>query len=168
MNFYSTDKILLEKMSKYFRIPLTDSMKINYSVSYSQMRRLSIVTLELTNTHIIHSLIFFYTRSFGLYDVIYYRQKKMIRNIDSKFIKYIHRINKKILKNIPKINKHNYSKLKEVNEDSRKNEMKDIEIENLKNKLRHSKDTVSSLRNQIKTMKEKNRIERDSMKDNTC
>ena len=82
MNFYSTDRNILEGLSKLFDITLKDSMKVNYSVSYSQNRRLSIVILELSYSQIVHSLIFFYTRSFKLYDIIFYKHKRIYRNIN--------------------------------------------------------------------------------------
>jgi len=79
MNFYSTNKDLLNGLSKLFNISLTNDMRINYSVSYSKKRRLSIVIIELSYTPIVHSLIFFYNRGISLYDVVLYDRRKIVR-----------------------------------------------------------------------------------------
>ena len=162
MNFYSKDETLLKELSKLFNIPLNNNMKVNYSVSYSQNRRLSIVVIELSFTPIVHSLIFFYSRSLTLYDVLFYHQKRFQRLTNSSFRKYVDKINKKILRNLPRINKFHYSQIKEFDENNRKEELLNIEIDNLKNNLRLSKDTISNLRRQIKNLKSKNHIDRNS------
>ena len=166
MNFYSTNKDLLNGLSKMFHISLTKDMRINYSVSYSQKRRLSIVIIELSYTPIVHSLIFFYNRGISLYDVILYDRRKIIRRGPSGLLKYIDKINKQILKNIPRINRIYHYRIRENEEGRREDKLNDIENDNLKNKLRLSKDTISSLRRQIKNLKSKNHIDRNSMKDN--
>ena len=140
-------------------------MRINYSVSYSQKRRLSIVIIELSYTPIVHSLIFFYNRGISLYDVILYDRRKIVRRGPSGLLKYIHKINKQILKNIPRINRIYHYRIRENEEGTRIDKLNDIKNDNLKNKLRLSKDTISSLRREIKNLKSKNHIDRNSMKD---
>ena len=165
MNFYSKNKYLLDGMSKMFNISLTKDMRINYAVSYAQNRRVTIVLVELTYSPIIHSLIFFYNRGLSLYDVILYDRRKIIRKGPAGLIKYIHKINKQILKNIPRINRIYSYKLRENEEGSREEEFQEIEIDKLKNQLRLSKDTISSLRRELKNEKRKHRLEKNSKKD---
>ncbi len=165
MNFYSKNKYLMNGLSKLFGIPLADDMRINYSVSYSQKRRISIVLVELAYTPIVHSLIFFYNRGISLYDVILYDRRKIVRKGSTGFIKHIHKINKQILRNIPRINRILSYKLREDKEGSREDKFDKLEIEKLKNELRLSRDTISSLQRQIKLLKKKNYLDRDSKKD---
>ncbi len=70
------------------------------------------------------------------------------------------------MKNIPRINRIYHYRIRENEEGRREDKLNDIENDNLKNKLRLSKDTISSLRREIKNLKSKNHIDRNSMKDN--
>jgi gas vesicle protein len=138
--------------------------RVNFSVSYSQNRSMSVVTIQISRTSAVHALMFFYTRAYSLYDVIRYNRKQIVRmKSSSKHIKLINEVNKYILKKISKNDPTTQRKLSEVismiKEDNQ--EACDARIESLKNDLRVARDMNKSLRDKIRRLRELLRSQND-------
>lgn len=154
MNYYSEDLELIKSVAKLLGDGFSMAERVNFGVSYSQNRRLSIVTIELMPTASIHSLIYFYSRGLTLYDVVAYKNKRYFKvNRGSKEFGDVEKINQIVLKYIPKRNPINSREIQE--DDDSMLQLKDEQIQHLKDRLRISAETLRSLRNQIKILKNK-------------
>ena len=126
--------------------------RVNFGVSYSQNRKLSVVTVELSPTASIHSLIYIYSRSLTLYDVLAFKNKRYFKvSRGSKESEHVERINKVVMKDIPKRNPINARELDE--DDESMMQLKDNQIQHLKDRLRIEQERSRSLRNQLKRLK---------------
>lgn len=157
MIYYSTDPKTIKMVNDIFDNELPSEGRVNFSVAYSQNRRMSIVVVEMSRTPIVHALMFFYNRSFGLYDVIRYKQKQWKRlGSSGSSIDEIHQLNKLILKKIPRSNQQGERKIKENLLIEAECFLQDSQISKLKDQIRILKDQNQSLRNQIKFLKKRN------------
>lgn len=147
MNYFSKDKDLIKAVAKLLGDGFNMAERVNFGVSYSQNRKLSVVIVELMPTASIHSLIFFYSRSLSLYDVVAYKNKRYYKvNRGNKEFGDVEKINQIVIKDIPKRNPINARELDEEVE-------QDYALEHQKDLLRIARETIRSLRNQIKSLK---------------
>ncbi|MBX2977449.1 MAG: hypothetical protein KF721_15085 [Ignavibacteriaceae bacterium] len=157
MLYYSTNPKMNKIISELFDNDIQIEDRVNFSVSYSQNRSMSVVTIQISRTSAVHALMFFYTRAYSLYDVIRYNRKQIVRmKSSSKHIKLINEMNKYILKKISKNDPTTQRKLSEVisiiEQDSQDNN--EARIESLKNDLRVARDVNKSLRDKISRLRE--------------
>ncbi len=151
MNYFSTDNDLIKSVAHLLGYGHSRAERVNFGVSYSQNRRLSIVTVELAPTVNLHSLIYIYTRGQALYDVLAVKNKRYYRvNQKGDEAEHVGRINKLVMEDIPKRNPINARELDE-NDDSMM-QLKDNQIQHLKDRLRIEQERSRSLRNQIKAL----------------
>jgi hypothetical protein len=162
MNFYSeNNNELRELVLKLLGGGLPSVKRINFSVSYSQNRKLSIVTIEAAPRATIQALIFIYSRSLSLYDAIGYRGRRFYRiNRSGDSLKRLDKINQFILKKIPRTSPIAIRKIKEGSVSDTGDEMKDQQIQHLKDRNRIEKETNRSLRNQMKALRARQTRER--------
>lgn len=152
MNYYSNDKDLIKSVAKLLGDGFSMAERVNFGVSYSQSRKLSVVVVELMPTASIHSLIFFYSRGMTLYDVVAFKNKRYYKvNRGNKEFGDVEKINQIVMKDIPKRNPINARGLDE-NDDSMM-QLKDNQIQHLKDRLRIEQERSRSLRNQIKALR---------------
>ena len=157
MNFFSQGNEQIKNdvqdlLGKHF----PEAVRVNFGVAYSQNRKLSVVVIEMAPCSIVHSLIFFYTRGLVLYDAWYYRGMtfhRLGRGGDP--FNRLDRLNKFILGKIPKYSPLAPREIKESSLDSSSDKRKDEEIQRLKDRLRIQQDSNRSLRNQLKTSRER-------------
>jgi hypothetical protein len=152
MNYITSNEKLRESVLKLLGSGFSNSTKISIGVSYSQMRKITVVDIEVFPSSLVHSLIFFYSRTMRLYDVIYYKNRRYFRvSQQGKSFELVDKINRFLMTKIPRYNPLSQRKIYE-GEDSRI-EMKDQQIQHLKDRLRIQQDTIRSLRNQLKVVK---------------
>ena len=70
MNYFAKHSEFIDLVLKLLGSGFGNPTKVNIGVSYSQTKRLSTITIEVSPSAVIHSLIFFYTRGLTLYDAI--------------------------------------------------------------------------------------------------
>ena len=157
MNYYSeNNNEVRELVLKLLGGGLSNVKRINFSVSYSQNRKLSVVTIEASPSPTIQGLIFFYSRSLKLYDAIAYRGRQFRRiNRSGDSLKRMDRINRFILEKIPRFSPIAIRKIKEASTSDSGNELKDQQIQRLKDRLRIQQDTNQGLRNQLKALRDR-------------
>ncbi len=153
MNFYSeTNNEVRQAVLSLLGEGFENAKRINFSISYSQNRKLSIVTIEISPSALIHGLIFFYTRGLKLYDAIVYRNKRFARlNRSGDSLQRIDRINRFLLDKLPNYSPVALKKIKETA--SGDDDAKDLQIQRLKDRLEITTATNRSLRNQIKALR---------------
>lgn len=116
MFYYTTSQRIKKIVSELFNKDIHIEDRVNFSVNYSQNRSLSIITIEVTRTPSMLALMFIYTSSFSLYDVICYNHKQILRlSHDTKTLKLINELNKFIYSNISRNDTTTQRKIKEEN-----------------------------------------------------
>jgi hypothetical protein len=155
MNYYDDNSHdVRDLVLKLLGAGLTNVKRINFSVSYSQNRKLSAVIIEPSPSSTIQALIFFYTRSLRLYDAIGYRGRRLYRiNRSGDSLKRLDRLNQFILKKSPRFSPISIRKIKEETNSDIGDELKDQQIQRLKDRLQIEKDNNRSLRNQMKVLR---------------
>lgn len=154
MLYYSNDPQIIKIVNEIFDNDFSSNVRVNFSVCYSQQKRMSTIVIEMSPTPIVHSLIFYYSRSFSLYDVVRYKQKQIKRlGTATSPINEIHKLNKYILKHISRSNQTGERRIKEELINEVDCVSKDYQIQSLKNQLRIARDTIKSLRDKIKYSK---------------
>lgn len=150
---YSTDNTEIKKaMETIFNTKLSQNSKVNFSVSYSQQRKLSMVVVQVDGLNFYHALILVYTKSLSLYDVVKYN-KSYVRKygILSKLTPPVTLIKNYVSKNIPSYNPLTNRKLRE---DFAVDNV-DLKIENLKNQIEQLKNKNRSYRDEIQNLKDR-------------
>lgn len=156
MLYYSNDPKIISLVNEIFDNEFPSNVRVNFSVCYSQNKSMSIVVIEMSKTPFVHALFFFYSRSFGLYDVIRYKQKHWKRlNTSGNGIDKIHSLNKLILKHIARSNPSGERKIKEELLNETDCISKDYQIQSLRDRLKIANDTIRSLQNKIKHLRRK-------------
>lgn len=153
MNFFSENNPeLRELVLKLLGGGFSSARRINFSVSYSQPRKMSVITIEAYPASAIHALIFFYTRSLRLFDAIVYRQRMFRRiNRSGDSLKRLDYINRFILKKLPTFSPIANRRIKEASTSG--DEVKDQQIQHFKDRIRIAQETNRSLRNQLKALR---------------
>jgi hypothetical protein len=150
MNYYTINANILEALTDIFG-SMPNTAKVNFAADYSQNRKLTSVTVQVENAPYYHGLIFIYTRSVSLYDVLKYRNKTIYRQGQlTQMTPQINLINKFILKHIPHMNQLAQRKIKEEMDDAA-----DIKNDSLKNSLEQCKNQKRSYRDEIGNLKDK-------------
>jgi len=148
MNYLTKNPKVNAILEKVFQFK-SPSGRVNLAVDYSQNRRLTAVILQLEHTNLIHGLIFYYNRSYKLYDVLMYRNRAYWRVGELKrFALDLDFIDKFIQRNIPRSNQINPRYLKES-----ENIWK-VKYEVLKTQLDYEKSKAENLRSQIKSLRD--------------
>jgi len=160
MNFETKNVKVYEALTDIFG-SLPNTSRVIFAVDYSQNRKLTAVIVQVENAPYYHGLIFFYTRSITLYDVVKYKNKTLYRLGQlSQLVPQIKLINKFILKNIPHMNPLAQRKLREdadaVDTDFKNDNLKN-QLEQCKNKNRSFRDQIANLKGKIKILNDKNR-----------
>ena len=151
MNFETDNQEIYQAMEDVFG-NLPNNSKINFAADYSQNRKLTAVNVQVENAPYVHGLIFIYSRSIALFDVLKYRNRTVYRQGQlGKLTPQINLINKFILKHIPHMNQLSQRKIKEdVAEDK-----EDFKIDNLKNQIEQLKNKNRSYRDEIQNLKDR-------------
>jgi hypothetical protein len=156
MNYFTTNKYVLESVLKLLGSGFSDAKQVNFGVSYTQNRKMSVIVIEVSPSTIVHSLLFFYSKGMLLYDVFSYKSKSCFRVLQSgQSFKHIDKINKFLMNGIQRYNPIAQRKIEEETSSANEIESKDHQIQHMKDMLRIERDTVQSLRNQIKMLKAK-------------
>ena len=135
----------------------SNAKRINFSVSYSQSRKLSVITVEVSPSSTIHALLFFYTRAFSLYDAFIYKSRTFHRlsGVGGSLAR-MDEINRFMLEKLPRYNPIAARKIAEETGSKCDAELKDQQIQRMKDRLRIEKDSNQSLRNQLKALRARN------------
>ena len=153
MNSYTQNKDILTAMGEIFDQKFTANSRINFSISYSQHRKMSIAVVQIEGAGFYHALILVFTMSLTLYDVVkYYKSYVRKYGILSKLTPPVEVIKKFIFRNIPQYNPLTVRKLREDVADDKtdfKIEQLKNQIEQLKNKNRAYRDEIQNLRDRI-------------------
>ncbi len=150
MNFETDNQEIYQAMEDVFG-NLPNNSKINFAADYSQNRKLTAVNVQVENAPYVHGLIFIYSRSIALFDVLKYRNKTVFRQGQlGKLTPQINLINKFILKHIPHMNQLSQRKIKEELDDA-----EEIKNDSLKNSLEQCKNQKRSYRDEIGNLKDK-------------
>jgi hypothetical protein len=154
MNYFTTQKDVLESVKKLLGSGFSDATQVNFGVTYSQNRKMSVVVIELSPSAIVNSILFIYSKGLALYDVISYKSKHYVRVTQSgQSFRHIDRINKFLMNGIAKYNPIAQRKIEE--DANSEIETKDNQIIRMKDLLRITRDTNQSLRNQVKALRAK-------------
>ena len=157
MNYTTKNKEVLRAMETIFGQKFANNSITNFSVAYSQHRKLSIVVVQIEGANFYHALILVYTKSLMLYDVVkYYKSTVRKYGILSKYTPPVEIIKKFITKKIPPYNPLTNKKLSEEIADDKT----DFRIENLKNQIEQLKNKDKSRRYEIKTLRDKIKLMR--------
>ena len=118
---------------------------------------MSVVVIEMARTPFVHALMFFYSRSFNLYDVVRYKQKQ-VKKLGSATSPNdeIQKLNKFILKKIPRSNQTGERRIKEELLTEVDCVSKEYQIQSLRDRLKIANDTILSLQNKIKQLRRSN------------
>ena len=159
MNYSTDNKDILEVMETIFNTKFPRKSKVNFAVSYSQHRKLSIVVVQVDGANFYHALILVYTHSLNLYDVVKYN-KSYVRKygILSKLTPAVTIIKNFISKNIPSYNQLANRRLKEdsaVDNDDYKIEKFKNQIEQCKNRNRSYRDEIQNLKDRLSLINKK-------------
>ncbi len=152
MNYYTQNKEVLKAMEDIFGTRFSQNSRINFSISYSQHRKMSMAIIQVDGGGFHHALILVFTMSLTLYDVVkYYKSYVRKYGILSKYTQPVAVIKSFIIKNIPQYNPLTIRKLREENADDKK----DFKIDNLKNQIEQLKNKNRSYRDEIQNLKDR-------------
>ncbi|MDR3596575.1 hypothetical protein [Clostridium sp.] len=152
MNYSTNNQEILKAMETIFNTKFPQNSKVNFAVSYSQHRKLSMVVIQVDAANFYHALILVYTKGLSLYDVVKYNKSVVRRyGILSKLTPPVTKIKNYILKYIPSSNPLTNRKLNEGN--AVDNE--DLKIDNLKNQIEQLKNKNRSYRDEIQNLKDR-------------
>jgi hypothetical protein len=142
MNYVSTNNTeLKESVATLLGIGKSQIQKINFSVSYTQNRKMSIVIIEVYPSPTIQAIFLFYTRGLKLHDTICYRSKRSFRvNRSNKSLQHIDRITKYLSERIPQFNPMTPRKIEEESDEEERLNRKDQQIQSLKDRNRVEKE----------------------------
>jgi hypothetical protein len=155
MNYFSRDEDIKQSVLKLLGGGFSKKIeRVNFGVAYSQNRKLSVIIIEVAPSSIIHSIVLFYTKGVVLYDAVTFKNKRFFRIVrGTKAFGQVEKISEMLLKEIPKSNPYMARELdEEVDLDSRL-QMKNAQIQHLKDRLRIEAGKNQNLRNQIKVLK---------------
>ncbi len=152
MNFYTQNKEVLTAMEDIFDQKFANNSRVNFSISYSQHRKMSMALVQIEGGGFHHALILVFTMSLTLYDVVkYYKSYVRKYGIMSKYSPPVNVIKKFIFKNIPPYNPLTVRKMREGESDDKM----DFKIEQLKNQLEQCKNKNINYRNEIANLKDR-------------
>ena|ERR1035437_4598348 len=152
MNYTTNNPDILKAMETIFNTKFPQNSIVNFAVSYSQHRKLSLVVVQFDGANFYHALILVYTKGLSLYDVVKYNKSVVRRyGILSKLTPPVTLIKNYISKYIPSNNPLTNRKLKEGN--AVDNE--DLKIDNLKNQIEQLKNKNRSYRDEIQNLKDR-------------
>ena len=152
MNYYTQNKEVLKAMEDIFGQKFASNSRVNFSISYSQHRKMSMAIIQVDGGGFHHALILVFTMSLTLYDVVkYYKSYVRKYGILSKYTQPVAVIKSFIIKNIPQYNPLTIRKLREENADDKK----DFKIDNLKNQIEQLKNKNRSYRDEIQNLKDR-------------
>ncbi len=156
MNYYSTNPEILRAVVSLLGDGFSNASRASFGVAYSQNRKLSIVTVELSPSTTIHALFFIYTKGMVLYDVIRYSNKaSQSINRSASDLKRVERIHELLTRWIPKISQTASLRIAEEQNSDEEKERKEQEIQRLKNRMEVEKSINKGLRDQIKVLRAK-------------
>jgi len=154
MNYFTTNKDVLDSVLKLLGSGFSDARQVNFGVSYTQNRKMSVIVIEVSPSTIVHSLIFFYSKGMMLYDVFSYKSKSCFRVLQSgQSFKHVDKINKFLMNGIQKYNPIAQRKIEEEMNSETEIETKDNQIQHLKDRTSIEQGKNRSLQNQIKALK---------------
>jgi hypothetical protein len=155
MNYYSeNNKELKEAVASLLSISTAAFRRVNFGVSYSQNRKMSMVTIEVYPSSTLQGIILVYTRGLKLYDALTYRSKRFFRiSQHRKSLQHLDRITQYLSERIPQFNPVSPRKIDEESDEKDKLEKKDQQIQQLKDRNRIEKDVSRSLRNQMRVLR---------------
>jgi type II secretory pathway component GspD/PulD (secretin) len=152
MNYSTTNQDILRAIETIFNTKFPQNSKVNFAVSYSQHRKLSMVIVQVDGANFYHALILVYNKGLSLYDVVKYNKSVVRRyGILSKLTPPVTLIKNYVSKYIPSNNPLTSRKLKEEN--AADNE--DLKIDNLKNQIEQLKNKNRSYRDEIQNLKDR-------------
>jgi len=152
MNYYTQNKEVLTAMENIFGQKFARNSKVNFAVSYSENRKMTMVLVQVVGIGSYHGLILVFTYSLTLFSVIKFN-KNNVRSygIFSKHSPPVEIIKKFIFRNIPPYNPLTVRKLREGDNDDKI----DFKIEHLKNQIEQLKNKNRSYRDEIKNLKDR-------------
>ncbi|MCX6141841.1 MAG: hypothetical protein NTZ35_01340 [Ignavibacteriales bacterium] len=115
----------------------------------------SIATIEIYPVPTLDALFFIYSPGNILHDVIAFRDKRFVRvNRNGKTVEHIDRLNSYLMEHLANVMPEASTKIyKEDDEQQDKLKQKDLQIQQLRDRNRVDKNTIQSLRNQMKTLR---------------
>jgi hypothetical protein len=152
MNYFTQNKEVRTAMETIFSQKFASSARVNFSISYSQHRKMSMALVQIEGGGFHHALILVFTMSLTLYDVVkYYKSYVRKYGIMSKYSPPVNVIKKFIFKNIPPYNPLTVRKLREGETDVKI----DFKIDNLKNQISQLQNKARSYRDEISNLKDR-------------
>ena len=166
MNYYSTDIDLRQSVASLLKLSPETVKRVNISISYSQNRKKSIVTIEVSPSSTIQALFFVYTRSLTLFDVFSYRSKSVYRiSRNARTVQHIDRINRLLLTRVANASLIAPKNITEDDDEQEKLKQKDLQMQQLKDKnrldrerARIEKNVTKSLRTQLQALKSRKKM----------
>ena len=129
---------------------------VKFAVSNPNNENPSIVTVDIYPVPMLQALFFIYTPDSRLHDVIAYRGERFVRvNRDGKAIQHIDSINCYLLEHCAKVSPDESIQIDEEDDEQDKLKQKDLQIQQLRDRNRVDKNTIQSLRNQMKILRAK-------------
>jgi len=155
MNFYTEDNIeIIAAVAALLMTEQSSIKRVTFAVSYPQNRRPSVITIEVSPSPTLQCLLFIYTRGRTLYDVISYRSKRFVRvSKNREAVQHIDRINHYLLTHVANVMPYAPKNIHEEDDEQEKLKQKDLQMQQLKDRNRVDKNTIQSLRSQMKTLR---------------
>ncbi|TSA19510.1 hypothetical protein D4R75_08935 [bacterium] len=158
MNFFTeTNEEIKTAVAALLNAELSSIKRVTFAVSYPQNRKPSVVTIEVSPSPTLQCLLFIYTRGRTLYDVISYRSKRFVRvSKNREAIEHIDRINHYLLTHVANVMPYAPKSIhEEDNDEQEKLKQKDLQLQQLKDRNRVDKNTIQSLRSQMKMLRQR-------------
>lgn len=155
MNFYTDDNPeIIAAVAALLKCEESSIQHLKLAVSYPDTGIPSIVTVDIYPVPRLEALFFIYTGDQALHDVIAFRDKRFVRaNRNGKAVQHIDRINNYLLKYIVDAMPDASMDIHEEDDEQDKLKQKDLQIQQLRDRNRVDKNTIQSLRNQMKMLR---------------
>ena len=156
MNYFGTYSEFLDSVLELLDNGFDNPKRVDIAISYSQGNRVSIITMQVSPTAIVHSLTFYYDSALNLFDCVGYKNKTIFRvGQESEAFQFVGKVNCYLLENSLKRSLYAEEQTKEVGHDAERIKSKIQEIQHLKDRLRIEAGKNQSMRNQIKVFKKR-------------
>jgi hypothetical protein len=151
MNFYADDNPeIIAAVAALLKCDESGIEQVKFAVSYPHNGNHSITTLEIYPVPMLQALFFIYTPGRTLSDVIAFRNNRSVRvSMDGKSGILVYQISRYMMGHVGEMP----TKVEEEENEVDKLKQKDLQIQQLRDRNRVDKNTIQSLRNQAKILR---------------
>ena len=155
MNFYSDDNPdPRQEVAALLNCNARNIELLKFAVSNPDDGNPSIMTVEIYPVPMLDALFFIYSGDQALHDVIAFRNKRFVRvNRNERAIQHIDRLNDYLLERVTNVMPGASKEIYTEDDEQDKLMQKDLQIQQLRDRNRVDKNTIQSLRTQLRISK---------------